>query len=442
MALQFDEYFLSLIRSDDRLKDFENDFGLALISKSLDFKINKTLAVINDNIKEMYYPTLESTLLANLLYRVGYIRFKKPMKLSVNIVPNEDYTLAKYTRFSDGKDLYLLDNETNILANTDNEIQLTLLERIELGVKNVENSNLYFKIELGVSYKDLVSFDVLIDEKPLKYSQNFIDLESELSIETDLDGMLSLVVLLGNESANNIKNGDELDVSYTITTDTKEAPNGISIITSGYDTVCKDIKVIENYTPPLSITEMQNMIKFGRKNIGDICINEDYKQFILKNIGNIAHLKTWQEKEENEEYNSSSISNINKVFVSYITQDNKTLDEYTSSQIQKLIYNNLYGKECIIRESIIVDLSVSIVIKTQDNYSNLAYDNIKNSIVGVYDDLENKISEKTIYADIFKTIHNMFDVFELNVYLSDKGTYKNAKFFNVSSENISISFRS
>jgi hypothetical protein len=434
-----DEYFLNLIKSDDRLKEYENDLGIGLISKSLDFKINKTLSIIEDEIRELYYPTLESTLLANLMYRVGYLRFKNPLKVKLDVTSNDDVTLEKFSRFTDGQDLYLLANEINISSNTPTQVTLSLEERIVSNDIEIKDANRYFYYDLGATYKDITKVDIYFNNNKLIYSQNFVDFDSEFSIECDINGYLKVVVLLGNEEANLLKNGDILSIETFISSDTSTTPDNMAIIGSDYNIVCNNIFTYENYMPYLSIDEMKNMIKFGRKNIGDICLNEDYRQFILKNVGNIAYIKVWQEREEILEFNNST-SNINKVFVSYITLSNEVRNFDIDTQINNLFFKNLYGKEVVIRDANIVDVSVTIVIKTQENFTNIAYDNIKNNIIGVYDGKSKQISKNSIYAETFREVTKMFGVFELSIYMSDLGSYKNNKFYRILSENISVKF--
>ena len=443
MSVPIDEYFLNLIRADDRLKEFEYDFGLGLISKSLDFKINTTLTTIQNEIKELYYPTLERNLLAHLLYKVGYIRFKKPLQVKTTLLSDDDVDLDKDDRFSDGKDLYLLDDSISLEADKETEVTLTLKEKYTLDEVEIKDSTLFFKIPLNnVTYKELVNFEVYKDDKKLIYSQNFVKDESEVSIEIINDGTLQLVILLHNEKALNLDNGDKLKVNYYLSTDTKICPTNLAIIEDGdYNLVCKNIKVNKNYQSPMSLNDMAEMIKFGRKNLGDICLNEDYRQFLYKNINNLKELKVWQEREENKEYNNPSISNINKVFCSYITTDNETYNEEINKEIKNFIFNELYGKEVIIREANLIQLNLSVIIKTNDSYSETLSNTIKNEIVGIYDDLHTKIDENIIYRKVFEILVKNLKVFSLNVYLSDKGHYKNNKFFELKSENINIAFK-
>jgi len=442
MSVPIDEYFLNLIRADDRLKDFEYDFGIGLISKSLDFKINTTLATIQNEIKELYYPTLERNLLAHLMYKVGYIRFKKPLQIRATLLSNDDIELDKDYRFSDGKDLFLLDNSIKLEAGIETDVTLTLKEKYTLNNVEIKESNLFFKIPLNVTYKELVEFEVYKDGIKLEYSQNFVKDEADVSIEIIEDGTLQLVVMLHNENGLNLDNGDTLNVNYYVSTDTKICPDNLAIIEDGdYNLVCKNLKVESNYQSPMSLQDMADMIKYGRKNLGDICLNEDYRQFIFKNIPNLKALKVWQEREENLEYYDPNISNINKVFCAYITQDDKTYDEKINKDIQNFIFNELYGKEVVIKEANLIQLNVTIIIKTDESYSDTLVNSIKNQIIGLYDDLHTKIDEDTIYRKTFELLVKNMNIFSLSVFLSEKGDYRNNKFFEIKSENINIAFK-
>jgi len=435
-----DNYFLAQIKNNPVLKDFENDLGLGLISKSLEFKINRTLEEIQKEIRELYYPQYETTLLAQMMYKVGYLRFKKPLEVYADVVSDEDVLLPRHTRFSDGVDVYYLPYEIFLPANVTTKINLTLQDVYKFDV-TVDEGTVFFKIPTNYTYKDLVGANIFRGEEQLVYSQNFVKMEADYTYEIIHDGTFQLCVLLENKRGLNIQKGDNLTVELIISSDTQEPPENLNIIESGFDMVspCSNVTLKSNYKPYMSLDEISDMLRYGRKNIGDICLNEDYRQFILQNFAEIYQLKVWQEKEEEEE-SGTGISHINKVFLSYIKYDGTTGDIGLDTRITQYVQEQIYGKEVVIRDALIFPLSVTITIETNDIFDDSLEQTIKNNISGYYDDIHEPITNDIIYGKTFKVLSENLKFFSLTTFLSDKGAYENRKYFKIHPNDITITF--
>jgi len=435
-----DDYFLGLIKQDPTLSEFQYDLGLGLISKSLDFKIGTTLAEIQKEVRELFYPQLETTLLAHLLYKVGYIRFKKPLEVYADVVSTQSTWLARNTRFSDGIDVYYLPYSVYLPANVTTKISLSLQDIHSFDVQ-VSDATLFFKIKTNVNYKQLVGANVFKDNNLLEYSQNFVSMTSEVSYEIKQDGLIEVCILLNNNRANRISQGDTLKVEIITSSDTQQTPEALNIIESGYDYVqpCSNVALKSNYKAPMTLDEMKDMITYGRKNLGDICLNEDYLQFIHGNFPEIMQLKVWQEKEEEEEV-GAIMSHINKVFLAYVKWDGTTGDRDLDSRITSYVQEKIYGKEIWIRDAKIYPLDAIIEIETDDVYDASLRQTIQNEIAGYYDDIHNKINKDVVYSKTFEILRENLRQFTLTTSVSDKGVYENRKFYTIVPADVDVIF--
>lgn len=440
MNNNYDEYFYNLIKNDEKLKPFKQDLGLLLISNALDYKIKKTTEIISNEIKENYYPTRLETLIAYSMYRIGYFRFKKPLKLYIDCVNQTDKDMDIYSKFSDGQSIFITKQAYSLKANKKQTIEVIQQERYTKTV-TISNGKIYSYIDLNLSYKDITEIRIFKDDEELIYSQNFVNDEADYSYEMNMDGNLSIVVLLGNKNGQNIQIDDDLDIEYYISNDLNIKPENLGIIEDDYDLVINNIRIKENFEPFFDKEYMQQLVKYGRKNLGDITLNEDYRQFILKNVANIQVLKVWQEREETKQ-NGYDLANINKVFVCYIDTDNnpsKNEVSFNQSEMSRNITNAVqkynYGKEVRIRKAIIKDLRVTIIVKTDEKFNG---EYLKDLITGYYDDIHKKIDDSIIYNKVFSSLKNQLSVFHLRTYLSRKDKYMNEKIFRIKSENVNV----
>ena len=426
-------YFDNLVESSDDLSEFKNDLGLRLISENLEYSIERTEESIKNAISGLYDPKEELILLAHLMYRVGYLRLKKPLVISATITSGDAVILPKGTRFSDGIDVYYLNDAVSLQENIEGVITLT--NSLEFNsTHTVQSAKRYYKIATGLTYRELSGFEVKLGNKRLTYSQLFVANDSELSLEIQSDGKIFIVVLIGNTSGVNISIGDELSVKLISTPDTNKAPSNLAIIENGFNIAIPSINVLRNYEPPMSIQGMKDMVQFGRKNIGDIVLNEDYNQFLLKSVSGIEMIKSWQERDETRE-TGYKLSNINKVFVSYIGVDsNIGLD----AEIVNAINAFIYGKAVEIKTAVIIPFFVGITIKTNEGVSAELINNIKAGLVGYYDGIKRRKSKSAIYKTVFEIVSESISVFDLTVNTTDTGVYKNREFFEIKNDNISI----
>jgi hypothetical protein len=435
-TIQYDKYFLDLIENDPKLKDFKNDLGLALISKSLDYKIKSTQQIISDEIKENYYPTQQITLLAYAMYRIGYFRFKKPIKLNLQCMSDDTVILPAGSRFSDGESLYLTENDYAFTADEEQTIVVTQAEKYTKQV-TIDNGLIYFYVPLNTTYDKFTKVEVKKGDKILTYSQNFVKFESDYSYEIDIEGNFQLVFLLNNENGANLQKGDTLDITFYVSNNVSIVPNNMGLVENGYNLVVNNVSLNQAFEPFFNKEEMKQLIKYGRRNIGDIILNEDYRQFIYKNVAGLQLLKVWQENEENKQ-NGYELTNINKVFCCYITKDDKVNDFNINKNIINTVQKHIYGKEVVIRTTEIKDLYLNVLIKTNEKYATGLVEIIKNDITGYYDDIYKKINKDIVYTNTFEIVRNRIQTFSLSIDLTLKGDYKNEKVYRILLKNISV----
>jgi hypothetical protein len=427
------------ISSDENLKDYKKDLGLALVSQEVDFKIKETERILLNEIREQYNPTSTFYALVNLLYRVGYIRFKKPLNVNVDIFSNRYTYIKKYSRFTDGKNVYI-STKDNIVQ--ENSLTTVDVECSEIFKKNItiDNGVLYSYFDTKIHFTEFVRCEIFKNSTEVKYSQHFIDDSADYSIEVSADGIVRIVFRLNNENGLELTIGDKLDINTFLSYDNSELPKSLQIIEDGYDLKIDNISLSENYESMPNLDEMLSMVKYGRKNIGDLCVNEDYRQFIKKNVSGIKILKVWQEREENAEV-GSDVSNINKVFCSYLLNDETTNDSEVNKKIVDTIQKGIYGKECIVKPSEIRDLVLNITISTDESYSKSLQDLIRSSLIDYYDNVYSKISKEIAYKKVFKVLIDNLEYFELSVLMSELGELFNPTIFRITSDNILISFK-
>ncbi len=431
-SLTPEEYFFSLIKANPQYEGFENDLGLRLIAKDLEYKVNQTKESIASEIKEVYNPTREDTLLAHLAFRTGYLRFKKPLRIKCKLTSNNAVSLDKDTRFTDGNYVYYLDDFVHLSAGEPKEATLTLKEKHTIEQTLIKGT-IFAHIPIPITYKECINISCFNGDKELKYSQNFVDWDSDFSIETLADTNLQVVLRLDNN--NNVKLGDTIKVIYETSFDVDSPPDGITIIETGYDIVADDIQIYQNYLPPLSIEDMQYLIKYQRKNIGDIVVNEDFRQMFIRKVRPLKIIKVWQQREE-AKYAGFDVSQINTVYVAYLTLDNKTQDDAVNYELKKALEGAIYGRNLVVREANIVDLQVDISIKTNDAYSSLLEDEIKDAIVGYYDDIEKKVSRTMVFQKVIPILNKALNIYELDIQMSEKGNYLPKNIFKIETVNI------
>ena len=425
--------FDTFVNTDARFKGLEHDIGLRLISEELEYKIDYTKKKLEQDVRGIYDPKEELALLAHLIYKIGYIRFKKPLEVKATLknLDSEIASIYKGMRFSDGADIYYSDTNINLNINEEAEVKF-ICKNVYKKTHAITDATLFYHIETNTSYKDFVGAKITKNGDPLKYSQNFIEWGADYSYEIDGNKNVKIVIMLNNENGRSIQLGDELEVIIETAPDTKIPPDGLMVIEDGYELVIEDNITIENgYIPPMSIQEMKDYIKYGRQNIGDLVLNEDYRQFILRNIGGIDEVKVWQEREETKQ-NGWSVSNINKIFVSAVaTQE-------TKDAIKNLIEEYIYGKEVVFNSPVINDILINAIISTKQSIPSTAIKNIKQLLSGYYDGIHKKMSKESIYTLVFQELLKEIDDFALDIQLSQIQDYKNENFYKVDYDNIVI----
>ena len=104
------DYLEDLINKDALFEGLENDIGIQLIREVLEYKVNEALNENVNEVNELYYPQSEIILLAMLMYKIGYLRFKKPLQIKASLTSNDDVILDGETRFTNGESVFFLNS--------------------------------------------------------------------------------------------------------------------------------------------------------------------------------------------------------------------------------------------------------------------------------------------------------------------------------------------
>ena len=438
------EYFLDIIKKNDKYSGFESDLGIILMAETLDFKINQVEERRAFNIQELSYPQTEEILLAKLLYEVGYVRFTLPLVVQCFLTSQETITLYGGFEFTSGDNLFMLDETILTLTAGEPTLCHATLQQVHKEEITLSHNRVYSKHVTGFSYKEIHKIQVSKDGELLKYSQNFIDYDADYSYEIDpLTNNVVILFLKENDKGKNLKGGEVLELSVFTTSSNEDAPEGLAPI-DNTQLVVDNIIISQNYRPPLGIEEMQHIIRYGRKSNGDLILNEDYRQHIMKNVSGLLFLKVWQEKEENLE-TGADISNINKIFYSYILEGDETTPDSErvnnlaiNTQIQKTIGDAVIAKETIFKEAIIVTLNLNINITTEETHILNTDKVVKSALVGYYDDSIKLISQAQVYKKVFTSLKNKLNVFDLTVEMDNKGIKHNQIIYKLDKDSVNV----
>jgi len=427
------KYFLGLVKSDPRLSGLDGDLGVVALANELGYKIDDAIKRETNLFSEFYDPTGETKLLARLMYELGYIKLQKPLVITADIKSGVDVSLDRYQRFTTGVDVFMLDEEVNLTATEIKTLTLTMGSRREI-TATVDN-NLYFKIPLNTTYKQLYDFKVYRDGEELKYSQMFIDKDSDVSLEIKLDGELLVCVRTKNTNGLNIQLNDILTVEVFESIASDDVPENLAII-GDFDILCENIVKSNTYESSLNINEMQNILRYNKNFNNSIVYNEDYKNLIKEKIRGIYLIKVWQQEQEDRE-NGASACNINKVFVSFLGNGDVG-QTIMKKSITDIVNDTVYGKyvEHVSPLYVPLDIDISITNNTKKSIPAAKLDEIKNLISGYYDDIDRRINKSIIYLQIIKVLAD-YNI-DVDITMTEKPEATNATFYNIEIANIDI----
>lgn len=427
------EYFNNLVASDPRLSKYTKDLGVISLGNELGFKIDEAINNIRNQFTEYYEPSSEVVLLAKLMYEIGYLRLHKPLIVSCTIVSGEDVVLEKHQRFTDGVDLFILEDSVSLTANSPETLLLTR-GTVRTITSTVDVDSQYHKVDLATNYRKLYAFEARRGVDILEYSQTFVTESSDVSLEVNIGGALSLVARRNNIHGGNVLLGDTIEVDVFETEPSDTVPTSMAII-GNFNIQCTNIVKEHNYEPYLSITDMQRILKFNKNINNSIVYNEDYRSLIRAHIRGIDFIKVWQQEDEDRE-SGATACNINKVFCSYIpTVVGTNLD----SDITNLVKDTVYGKFIIMRAPQVQQIDVEIIITNNSKKSipQVKQDEIKSVLSGYYDDVEKRLSKAILYKNIVAVLRD-HDI-DVDVRMSNKNIdVVNALFYKINIGNIII----
>ncbi|MFT7880441.1 MAG: hypothetical protein ABXS91_08615 [Sulfurimonas sp.] len=428
-------FFLNLVESDPRIAQHKDDLGIIALGNELGYKIDDAVNRNTNKISEFYMPTTEPVLLSKLMYELGYIRFQKPLMISAEVKSGVDVTLEKYQRFTSGVDIFILNEGITLQAGVAKKLTMTMGTRREFSVL-VNNDNHFFKIPLKTTYRKLYDFKAYSGDTELKYSQQFVEEDSDVSIEVDIDGNMVLVVRTGNINGQDVKLNDVLRIEVFETVPSDDVPGSLGII-GDFDIICENIQKTSLYEPYLSIPQMQNILLHNKNINNSLVYNEDFKNFIKANVRGIDLIKVWQQEQEDAE-NGELACNINKVFVSFLSDGVRGVPDI-NNDIQNTVHGTAYGRFVEFYDPLYVPitLQVDIVNNTKRSIQSIKIDEIKNELIGYYDDIDRIINKVTIYKTVISALSD-HDIDVVDITMTNKPEAQNATFYSVVAENLTI----
>ena len=259
-------------------KNLTKDIGVLAIMDSLSYKIDLKLREYANVVSEYYSPEQKAILLSHLLYRAGYIRFKKPLIVTAKVKNESAVTIPKDEVFSDGISSYLVKDSVACLAKTE-----TTIEFIQSSMQTftaTAGTNLYLKIDTGIYYNDIYQIECTKDGLEIGHSQQFTDYTKDVSYEVNPNSEITIVFRLNNVQGSNIVVNDTVDVKVYVSKDITEPPEQLSVVDSGYDLIVTEIAKTSNFTPALSTEDMRDIIRYNKNIANTLVFNEDYYQLV------------------------------------------------------------------------------------------------------------------------------------------------------------------
>ncbi len=434
------DFFNNIIFSEFPLA--KNDYGVAILAKDLEFKISEANKDIDDRIAQIYSPTEESVLLSYLAYKTGYVRFKKSITISFVMTSTTDLNIEKDEILGDGNFIYYVDGFVYVKAGVPTLVTATLKE-VEKKEVAISNGSIFSHVPLDdVTYKECTSIRVLRDNKELLYSQNFVSLKSHYSIEFLADSKIQIVFKLSEKPTDDlVRIGDVVTIEYATAPDVTNPPLGVSFLNMSLDlnSVIEDVALVSHYTPPLSIEEMKYLVMFNRKNLGDLALNEDFRQLFLALTPNVPYLKVWQQREE-ARIEGFRCRDINRVFVCYLKEDKTDNDPIVNKFLRDSFYSHIYGRYLEIRKTTIIDLYVNINITTNDIFNPRIEEDIIKSLAGVYNNVDVVISKTIVVDRVMQVLRENLKLYEVDISLSSLGTYAPSIMYDLKRANVDIKF--
>lgn len=428
------QYFLAKVLADPRLQKYQNDLGVEVLGYEIDYIANQLLLSESSKLAEFYDPQSEAILLADLLYKLGYLKLQKPMKIQLDIKSGKYVYLEKYKRLTDGINVFLLDNDGSINANATKTFVATMGSKRSINA-TIDSGTLYYHIPLNTTYRKLYDFKVYCNGALINYSQALTNKNGDYSLEVDIGGNLSIVLKLNNPNGNNLSLNDAIQIDIFETTPSDTVPTNLAVI-DDFDIVCENILKYSNYEQYMTIEEMQSILKYNKNIANTLVYNEDFKNFILANVTGISMIKVWQQQEEDLE-NGTLGCNINRVFVSFI-EDGLKPRTTINQEIRQSVYDTVYGRYADIRLPDIVTptITLNVTNNTKASIPILKQDQLKEHLSGYYDDVMRTLSLAIIYKESIKFLDD-FNV-DIELSIDGKTTAKNNTFYLVNTSNITV----
>ena len=404
------------------LKDYLEGLVLkkntSMFVKEIDYVIKDCEDFLQTKLDEFHAPSKEVTLLGRLMYDIGYLSFLKPTVLEVTLASVDDLILEPFQQFSNGTDMFYSSDTITIVKDMETIVKLKLGTHIRL--ESSIGTSLYHKVKLGVTYTEFSEVTCTSKGNKLLYSQAFVNAKSDYSLEVLADGELQLVF-----RKLNLKSGDSVTVDLITSRKpiTSTIPRIKGVANSAKST---NVIIMSEYEPPLSIEDMQDIIKYNKNINNSLVYNEQYENFIRSHISQIQMMKVWHEGKE------VSDCAVNKVFISYLSKDNVDLD----NEIVSLIEEHVYGKIVVIVPPIIQEIGVRVTVI--NNIRRKIPIRMEQAIKGAICKYYTSVSQE----DIYRLIADEVKKFNTDVILkiSDRGTLDNNKFFIIKEDGVLITF--
>jgi hypothetical protein len=343
--------------------------------------------------------------------------------------------------FTDGISSYLVRETVACVAQTE-----TTIEFIQATIKEVSQvvgTGLYCHIPTETYYQDIHKIEVSRNDVSIPFSQQFVDPARDAMLEVNPNSELTVALRLKNTNGSNLIANDTIKVKVYIAKDLTVPPDALSIVANGYDTIVTNVVKKTNFTPSLSKEDMRDILRYNKNIANSMVFNEDYYQLVKasEEIKGITGLKVWQQREQELEQHGDTCW-VNKVWFSFtLSNDTPANRLLVNNQIESLVYWTTEAKYPLFVEPLIVPLTVTCNII--NNISKKIPLEVQNKIVedlkGIYDDKYKKISKTIAYRIVFTNLQSYNTDIDLS--MTDKGNFKNNKFYNINNVVLNISER-
>jgi len=400
--------FNSRCANSPLLKSLVNDVGIQNIVKTLAYSQEQRQKELLVEMSELINPRSEKVLLHKLATKHAYLRLQQPLEVKFRAYNPNGILYPKHTMLTDGANMYI--TKYDYTAQPNQQIEVKAMFAFKRSMNANINTNIYTKVDLDCTYRELSNIDVRVGDKQLIRSQCFIDPKSHYMLEISPKNTMILVV-----RRHDLNVGDTLDIDIFTSSVSATAPSKLSFIEYS-DTIIDNIEIHKPAVPFDLTKELRDKFKYDKNPIGSLLFNEDYYHFIRSNVQPFTYLEVWLE-------------DCNKIYVSYESIVNQ--DE----SITKLIHATTPNKEIIFVAPIFLNTSISLTLTnyTLNSIPSSLLDTVRALLIGRYDK-SNPLSKSKIHRKLSDILDEDIEI-HIDIELPVLG---NGKIIEVTNNDIEI----